>query len=76
MDCRWPQDRSKHPAVKRPISSSAVLCWLVIDICEQKWLRRAEPRVKTTFVAGEKVYGTDIFTEFPPNILLCSFFWL
>lgn len=38
MDCRWPQDPSKRPAVNRPTSFSAVFCLLTIDIREQKWL--------------------------------------
>lgn len=38
MDCRWPQDPSKRPAVNRPTSFSAVFCLLTIHIREQKWL--------------------------------------
>lgn len=59
----------------RLISSSTVFCLLVINICVQKWLRRAEPSVKRMFVGEEKVHGTDTFCVISPkHLTICSVF--
>lgn len=57
---------TKHPAVNRLDSSSAVLRLLAINTRIEKWLRRGEQSVKTIYVQSKE-------NRFPKHLTVCSF---
>lgn len=57
---------TKHPAVNRLDSSSAVLRLLAINTRIEKWPRREEQSVKTIYVQSKE-------NRFPKHLTVCSF---